>query len=72
MTKDYSEDRKLILAELLRLSCNLEKLRDVATTLAVEIGELRAANAVKAGLWGSIGGTITAVLLSILLKKVIS
>lgn len=71
MAKDYNEDRKLILAELLRLSCNLDKLRDISTTMAVEIGEIRATNAVKAGFWGSIGGTICAIALTIILKGVI-
>lgn len=66
----FSEHRKHILAELVRLSSNLDKLQSVTTSLAVEVGGLKATNAVKAGFWGSIGGTLGAVILMVLLKGV--
>lgn len=71
MTDNFSDYRRLILNELSRLSNNLDNLQSITTTLAVEVGELKATNAVKAGFWGSIGGTVSAILLSVILKGII-
>ncbi len=68
MTEDFNEYRRHILNELIRLSGNLDKLQVISTSLAVEIGQLKATNAVKAGFWGSIGGTLCAVVLTMILR----
>ena len=65
---DFNEHRGHILAELVRLSGNLDRLQGVTTSLAVEVGELKATNAVKAGFWGSVGGLLAAVMMTIVLK----
>lgn len=68
MVEDFNEYRRHILNELVRLSNNLDRLQSVTTSLAVEVGELKATNAVKAGFWGSIGGTLCAVILTMILR----
>lgn len=68
MAENFNEHRKHILAELVRLSNNFDKLQTIVSSIAVEIGELRATNAVKAGIWGSIGGTLSGVLFITLLR----
>lgn len=70
MPDNFNEYRRHILNELVRLSNNLDKLQGIAASLAVEIGELKATNAVKAGLWGSIGGTFGGILFATILKEV--
>lgn len=64
----FNEYRKHILTELVRLSGSLDRLQSITTSLAVEVGELKATNAVKAGFWGSVGGLFAAVMMTIILK----
>lgn len=70
MTGTFTEERRHILAELIRLSNSVDKLQDVALGLAVELGALKATNAVKAGFWGSVGGIGSGILLSIVIKEI--
>ena len=70
MSEKFDEYRNLILAELVRLSTSVDKLREIASSLAVEIGELRATGAAKAGFWGGLGGAVAAVVLAFVLKEI--
>lgn len=65
----FGEYRRHILAELKRLSNSLDKLEGVVSTIAVEIGQLKAIDRIRAGFWGSIGGVVTAIIVTILIGR---
>ena len=55
---DFRVYRVGILSDIARLNGTLIKLQDIVTSIAIEVGQLKATEKVRASIWGSVGGAV--------------
>ena len=67
----FREYRLKILGDIQRQNDSLSKLQDIVTTLAIEVGQLKMADKVRSGVWGSVGGAVSAAVLTMLINNMI-
>lgn len=67
----FKEHKLMILGDLKRQNDSLIKLQDIVSVLAIEIGQLKIAEKIRASMYGGIGGIIAAVIMTVLLEKII-
>ena len=68
---DFRVYRLGILSDITRINGTLIKLQDIVTSIAIEVGQLKATEKVRASIWGCVGGFIAAVATALLMQKVV-